>query len=96
MTMRGNDTEDRMHFRSDRITCENGLFFFATREGMLEGPYGTRDQAEVAAALFIREHRDPTKIASMMNGPDKHIYRYRQRSSDDRRGNDRRQGERRR
>ncbi len=95
MTMRGNDPEDRVHFRSDRITCENGLFFFTTREGTLEGPYGTRNQAEVAAALFIREHLDPTKVASTMNEPDKHIYRYKERSIHDRRGDDRRLGERR-
>lgn len=95
MTMRGNDTEDRVHFRCDRITCENGLFFFTTREGTLEGPYGTRNQAEVAASLFIRDQLDPTRLASKLSPPDQQFYRYSERSSQDRRGDDRRLGERR-
>ena len=59
MTMRSNDSQNKLHFRSDRIACENGQFFFSTREGALNGPYNTRHQAEVAASLFIRDQLDP-------------------------------------
>lgn len=95
MTMRSNDSQNKLHFRSDRIACENGQFFFSTREGALNGPYNTRHQAEVAASLFIRDQLDPTRLASKLTPPDPQFYRYRQRSSQDRRGDDRRLGERR-
>lgn len=106
MCMRSSDGEDRTRFRSDRITCENGRFFFSTREGTLEGPYLSREQAEVAAALYIRYRLDPTKCDSMSHKPDPHIYRYndavmeeRRRDKDrrekDRREKDRRTGDRR-
>lgn len=95
MTMRRDDIEDKLHFRSDRVACENGLFFFATREGGMEGPYKSRNQAEVAAAVYVRDHLDPTRTASMHNAPDEHIYHYNERSIHDRRSDDRRQSERR-
>ena|SRR6218665_1792481 len=106
MCMRSSDGEDRTRFRSDRIICENGRFFFATREGTLEGPYLSREQAEIAAALYIRYSLDPTKCDSKAHTPDPHIYRYkdavmderrrdRDRRESDRRENDRRVGDRR-
>lgn len=95
MTMRSTDPQSKLHFRSDRISCENGQFFFSTREGALNGPYNTRHQAEVAASQFIRDQLDPTRLASNLNPLDPQFYRYRERSSHDRRGNDRRLGERR-
>lgn len=95
MSMRNTDNEDHLHFRSERINCQNGLFYFSTREGTLEGPFTSRDQAEIAAALFIRYHLDPTKIESAKHKPDAHIRRYGDRREQDRRGEDRRTGDRR-
>lgn len=76
MCMRSSDSEDKLHFRSDRVTCLNGLFYLNTREGELEGPYRTREHAEVAAALYVRYHLDPTRVESSHHEPDQHIYRY--------------------
>lgn len=101
MCMRSSDAEDKTRFRSDRITCENGRFFFNTREGTLEGPYLSREQAEVAAALYIRYSLDPTQCDSKAHTPDPHIYRYNdavmeeRRRENDRREKDRRTGDRR-
>lgn len=89
MSKRQTDDEDKVHFRSDRISCENGLFYFATREGTQEVPFHTHQQAEVAAALYIRFHLDPTHIAS--TGPDEHFHRYAERRTQDRRDHERRQ-----
>ncbi|CAE6911348.1 MULTISPECIES: DUF6316 family protein [Pseudomonas] len=33
------------HYRSERISSVNGQYFFATREGTLEGPFFTRVDA---------------------------------------------------
>lgn len=90
MSMRQSDSQERLHFRTERINIENGLYYFTTREGTQEGPYTTHAQADVAAAVYIRDHRDPTRIASALNAPDEHFYRY-----TDRRIKERREGERR-
>jgi len=95
MSMRQSDSVDRLHFRSERVSCENGLFYFTTREGSQEGPYRTHQQAEVAAAIYIRDHLDPTRRASAANLPDEHIYRYADRRLEERRDAERRQQERR-
>lgn len=95
MCMRNSDDADKLHFRSDRIACQNGAFYFSTREGTFEGPFHTREQAEAAAALYIRYHLDPTRVDSTHHEPDGHIYRYMERAGKDRREDDRREGERR-
>jgi len=95
MVMRRNDIEDKLHFRSDRIACENGMFYFTSREGVREGPYTSREQAEVAVAVYIRDHLDPTSEESRLNASDPHVYRHTKRSSVDRRDDERRNGERR-
>lgn len=95
MVMRRNDTEDKLHFRSDRIACENGLFYFTSREGAREGPYTSREQAEIAAGLYVREQLGLTGEESMLTESDPHAYRHTKRSTDDRRNDERREGERR-
>ncbi|MBO2926253.1 DUF6316 family protein [Metapseudomonas otitidis] len=55
--MYGQRTEDAgpgTHYRSDRISSVNGQYFFATREGTLEGPYFTRADAEREITAYIR------------------------------------------
>ncbi|BBT18044.1 DUF6316 family protein [Metapseudomonas otitidis] len=55
--MYGQRTEDAgpgTHYRSDRISSVNGQYFFATREGTLEGPYFTRADAEREITSYIR------------------------------------------
>ena len=49
---RQDDVEDKTYFRSDRLFCSNGQWFITTREGA-QGPYGNRDEAEIALRRFI-------------------------------------------
>ncbi len=54
---RRDDVEDKTYFRSDRLFCSNGQWFFTTREGA-QGPYRNRDQAELELRRFISEKVD--------------------------------------
>ena len=54
---RRDDIEDKTYFRSDRLFCSNGQWFFATREGE-RGPFVSRDDAQAALARFVGEKRD--------------------------------------
>jgi len=42
---RNDDPDASTHFRSERISVVNGQFFFTTREGTLEGPFFSREDA---------------------------------------------------
>lgn len=76
MCKRSSDLKDRVFFRSDRILCQNGLFYFSTREGSVEGPYRSREQADIAIAFYIRCRLDPSCIDSGHYAPDAIIHRY--------------------
>ena len=52
--MRRSDRDKKTYFRSQRIFCTNGQWYFATREGE-HGPYGSRSRAETALATFVNE-----------------------------------------
>ncbi|PAV25442.1 hypothetical protein C8D92_104189 [Tamilnaduibacter salinus] len=45
-------------FRSDRFSCVNGEWFFETREGAIEGPFGSQREAENALLLYLRHVED--------------------------------------
>lgn len=95
MTMRSNDPRDALHFRSDRIACENGLFYFTTREGGSRGPFKSRDQAEIAASVYVRDQLPSVKLASTQKADDVYLYRHAERAVLDRRATERRTSERR-
>lgn len=42
-------------FRSQRLCCENGEWYFHTREGTLNGPFTDRQVAEKALAVFVAQ-----------------------------------------
>lgn len=90
MTTRRSDTEEKLHFRSDRFSHENGVFFFSTREGTQQGPYRTHKQAELAADLYVREHQ-----SRILAQRDPHPYRYADQRLGERRASERRIHERR-
>ncbi|MDH1262611.1 MULTISPECIES: DUF6316 family protein [unclassified Pseudomonas] len=48
------DAAPSTHYRSERVSAVNGQYFFATREGTLEGPFFTRVDAEREIAFYIR------------------------------------------
>ncbi len=54
---RRDDIEDKTYFRSDRLFCSNGQWFFSTREGD-QGPFAERDLAEAALRRFVGEKVD--------------------------------------
>ena len=51
---REQDTTHATHFRSNRVTAINGMFFFSTRENTLEGPFFTRVDAERETQLYVK------------------------------------------
>ncbi|GGM24942.1 DUF6316 family protein [Pseudomonas asuensis] len=50
---RTEDSTSATHFRSERISWVNGNYFFTTREGTLEGPFFTREEAEHQIARYV-------------------------------------------
>lgn len=59
MSKRSTDAEAKTRFRSDRFVCQNGLFFFTTREGTMLGPFRNREKAEEAAAAYASRRHAP-------------------------------------
>ena len=47
------DPHPGTHYRSSRLSAVNGQYFFATREGTLEGPYLSRHDAEQSIQRYI-------------------------------------------
>ncbi|WP_043310790.1 DUF6316 family protein [Pseudomonas sp. ML96] len=56
------DSNPGTHYRSERVSAVNGQYFFATREGTLEGPYFTRVDAEREIAFYIRRMKQANDI----------------------------------
>jgi hypothetical protein len=56
------DPAPSTHYRRERVSAVNGQYFFATREGTLEGPYFTRVDAEREIAFYIRRMRQANDI----------------------------------
>lgn len=48
--------KDATHFRSERLECVNGKWFFAVREKTdLIGPYSSKEAAQKAAAAYTED-----------------------------------------
>ena len=47
------DPHPGTHYRSSRLSAVNGQYFFATREGTLEGPFLSRHDAEQSITRYI-------------------------------------------
>jgi len=45
---------NKSYFRCDRFAQVNGSWFFSTREGPVEGPFVTRQDAESALKRYIK------------------------------------------
>ncbi|MGX9105107.1 DUF6316 family protein, partial [Escherichia coli] len=46
------DPQPGTHYRSSRLSAVNGQYFFATREGTLEGPFISRHDAEQSITRY--------------------------------------------
>jgi len=51
-------------FRCERTYCVGNEWFFTTREGTEEGPYESKDEAEVELAFYMRERNSIYKQIS--------------------------------
>ncbi|MDH0748237.1 DUF6316 family protein [Pseudomonas sp. GD03842] len=54
LNKREQDPTPAVHFRTDRVSRVNGLYFFSTRENTLEGPFFTKEDAERETDAYIR------------------------------------------
>ncbi|MDX1735769.1 MAG: DUF6316 family protein [Halioglobus sp.] len=54
---RENDTDGKSYYRSDRLFQEGGRWFFATREGSIEGPFVDRYAAVTRLEAYIKVMR---------------------------------------
>jgi hypothetical protein len=54
LSKREQDPDVTVHFRSDRVSRVNGLYFFSTRENTLEGPFSSKEDAERETEAYIR------------------------------------------
>ncbi len=53
----------RSWFRSERLFSVNGVWYFATREGVDQGPFATRRLAEQALAGFVHDAQSWDEIS---------------------------------
>mgnify|MGYP000299991766 FL=1 len=63
MDFRSGEKKDKQWFRCERFMHVNDQWFFTTREFTQEGPFDTKEDAEMESILYIREVniRSPTK-----------------------------------
>lgn|GEM_PF-403750 len=54
LSKREQDPETAVHFRSDRVSRVNGLYFFSTRENTLEGPFFSKEDAARETEAYVR------------------------------------------
>jgi hypothetical protein len=54
LSKREQDPQTAVHFRSDRVSRVNGMYFFSTRENTLEGPFFSKEDAERETEAYIR------------------------------------------
>lgn len=50
---RTDEANSRSHFRSERLSEEGGKWYFATREGTMEGPYSDKFKALEGLQAYI-------------------------------------------
>lgn len=62
--------EDKTRFRSDRFFCEDGQWFFTTREGGVQGPFESRPEAEQELEMYIHDLRQREKFGDVANKVD--------------------------
>lgn len=62
MGKRSDDHDEKTWFSSDRFFCEEGKWFFTTRENTIEGPYDSRDDAEQELMMYLRQIEERSKF----------------------------------
>lgn len=69
LSKREQDPVTAVHFRSDRVSRINGLYFFSTRENTLEGPFFSKEDAERETDAYIRRMQ-AAKVSPSESLPD--------------------------
>ena len=59
---RAGDACNTIYFRSDRVSRINGQYFFSTREGTMEGPYRSREEACIGINSYIERMTRPMHV----------------------------------
>lgn len=54
--------DDKTRFRSDRFFCEDGQWFFTTREHTIQGPFESREEAEKELEMYLHDLRQREKF----------------------------------
>jgi len=63
---RSRDGDNKVYpYRSDRYYCENGRWFYTTREAMSNGPFASRAQAERDFEVAMRFNFKSDTAASL-------------------------------
>ena len=65
---RSSDDEDKTYVRSERVFFGEGQYYFATREGVDQGPFATRDDAEATLRHYIQTQRVMERVRSRVPG----------------------------
>jgi hypothetical protein len=66
---REQDPAPTVHYRSNRVSLVNGLYFFSTRENTLEGPFPSKEEAARETEAYItRMQRVKAMQPSELNG----------------------------
>lgn len=60
--MRKDDNDKKTWFRSQRFFTEGSSWYFSTREGTIEGPYESRDEAEQELMMYLRNIKEREKF----------------------------------
>jgi hypothetical protein len=55
---REEDAKERFYFRTHRINCINGQWYFLVREGKNIGPFTTKEEAEKQLACYLKNITD--------------------------------------
>lgn len=60
--MRQDDNDKKTWFRSQRFFTEGSNWYFTTREGTVEGPFESRDEAEQELMMYLRNLKEREKF----------------------------------
>ncbi|MCG6871771.1 MAG: DUF6316 family protein [Gammaproteobacteria bacterium] len=57
-------------FRAGRVCCENGRWFFSTREGPIMGPFDSKEDAEAELAAYVLHQKKLENFGPKPGDPD--------------------------
>ena len=60
MSRKEDEDNDKLYFQMDRFICQNGLWFYTTREGEERGPFESREEAKEDLDVYMA-YMDHTK-----------------------------------